>query len=76
LGIDQSIHPDREKTLLIKILSPLCFYGPNVHLNKLLKISIDTLVRKNDWAALLEKLTEEWKDFTLYVGAGRWTYRR
>ncbi|KDR80105.1 hypothetical protein GALMADRAFT_92332 [Galerina marginata CBS 339.88] len=67
LNIDQSIHPERPRTLLIKTLSPLLLYAPEVHLRKLKEISVDSLVRKHDWIGLLDELTGEWKEFTLYA---------
>jgi len=68
LNIDQSIHPETSRTFIIKILSPLLLFGPEVHFRKLEKISVDSLVRKHDWNKLLEELTDDWKEFTLYVG--------
>ncbi|KAF8960337.1 hypothetical protein BDZ97DRAFT_1665959, partial [Flammula alnicola] len=67
LNIDQSIHPERERTPMIRILSPFLLFGPEVHLRKLQEISVDSLVRKHDWGAMLAELTEEWKDITLYA---------
>lgn len=69
LNADQSIHPERDRTLLIKILSPILLYGPDVHLQQLKETSVDSLVAIRRWTALLEQLTNEWKEFTLYVSA-------
>ncbi|KAF8183149.1 hypothetical protein BJ912DRAFT_976800 [Pholiota molesta] len=67
LNIDQSIHPERQRTLLIRLLSPFLLFGPSVHLRKLQEISVDSLVRKHDWKTLQQELTEEWKEITLYA---------
>jgi hypothetical protein len=67
LDSDQSIHPKRSRTCIIKILSPLLFFGPEIHIRKLVKISVDSLVRTHDWDKLLAELTDDWKEFTLYV---------
>ncbi|KAF8155634.1 hypothetical protein B0H34DRAFT_659915 [Crassisporium funariophilum] len=67
LNRDQSIHPERRETMIMKILSPLLLYGPEVHIRKLRKMSVDTLVNNPVWRELLDQLTSEWKEFTLYA---------
>ena len=67
LDADQSIHPERDRTFLMKILSPVLLYGPDIHLRQLEAASVDSLVAIRRWTALLEQLTNEWKEFTLYV---------
>ena len=47
----------------------MLLFGPEVHLRKLVEMSVDTLVRKHVWDKLLAELTSEWKEFTLYVSA-------
>ncbi|KJA18441.1 hypothetical protein HYPSUDRAFT_45303 [Hypholoma sublateritium FD-334 SS-4] len=67
LDVDQSIHPERKRTLLISIFTPFLIFGPSVYLRKLQKISVDSLVRKRDWTALQQELINEWKEITLYA---------
>jgi hypothetical protein len=45
----------------------MLLFGPEVHLSKLVEISVDSLVRKHVWDKLLAELTNDWKEFTLYV---------
>ena len=67
LDVDQSIHPERKRTLLISLLAPFLVFGPSVYLRKLKSISVDSLVRKRDWTTLQQDLINEWKEITLYV---------
>ncbi|KAF8884903.1 hypothetical protein CPB84DRAFT_1850531 [Gymnopilus junonius] len=67
LNAEQSIHPERPKTILMKLLSPLLLYGPEVHLRKLKEISVDLLVKGHRWTSFLQEVTDEWKEFTLYA---------
>lgn len=50
------------------IISPLLLYGAEVYLKKLREISVDYLVNIPVLEDLLGQLTDEWKEFTLYVG--------
>jgi len=45
----------------------MLLFGPEIHLRKLLEMSVDSLVRRHDWDKLLAELTNDWKEFTLYV---------
>ncbi len=67
LDVDQSIHPERKRTLLISLFAPFLIFGPSVYLRKLKSISVDSLVRKRDWTTLQKDLIDEWKEITLYV---------
>jgi len=67
LNRHQSIHPERHRSLFIKITSPFLLYGPENHLGKLVKISVDSIVNKSSWYQYLQNLTDEWKELTLYV---------
>ncbi|KAF9010175.1 hypothetical protein BDQ17DRAFT_1004707 [Cyathus striatus] len=67
LNKNQSIHPDRPRTLLLTIFSPLLLYGPETHYNQLKEMSVDSLVNEPSWVHILKKLTDEWKEFTLYA---------
>ncbi|RXW22040.1 hypothetical protein EST38_g3817 [Candolleomyces aberdarensis] len=65
---DQSVHGERKhKTLLIKILSPLLFSAPDVHLPALEKMWVDGLMHSPVWREAIGKLNEEWQEFTLYA---------
>ncbi|KAF8814774.1 hypothetical protein BYT27DRAFT_7081775, partial [Phlegmacium glaucopus] len=63
----QSIHPERPRTFLMKVLSFFLLYGPAVYLRKLREITVDCLVNEHVWKDLLEQLTADWKEFTLYA---------
>ncbi|KIM46860.1 hypothetical protein M413DRAFT_264641 [Hebeloma cylindrosporum] len=67
LNVNQSIHPERKKTFIIKIVSPLLLFGPESHIRKLTEMSVDSLVRRHDWDKLLADLTNDWKEFALYA---------
>ena len=67
LSRNQSIHPERQRTWLIEIVSPLLLYGAEAHLEKLRDITIDSLINGALWQDVLCKLIDEWKEFTLYV---------
>ncbi|PPR00765.1 hypothetical protein CVT24_000790 [Panaeolus cyanescens] len=64
---NQSIHPEPQRSYIMKLFSPLFLYGPEVHLRKLQQMSVDSLVHTPNWRNLLEKITEEWKEFTLFA---------
>ncbi|KAF8814760.1 hypothetical protein BYT27DRAFT_7334293 [Phlegmacium glaucopus] len=68
LNRGQSIHPERQRPLLMRLMSFLLFYGPVVYLRKLRKITVDGLVNDFMWKDLLGQLTADWKEFTLYAG--------
>ena len=51
----------------MRVMSPFLLYGPEVYMRKLSEITVDSLVNKPVWKNLLEKLTADWKEFTLYV---------
>jgi hypothetical protein len=66
----QSIYtpePERD-SILMKVLSPLMIYGPEIHLRRLEKITIDYMVNKGrTWKVFSEKIFEEWKESILYA---------
>ncbi|KAJ2925936.1 hypothetical protein H1R20_g11162, partial [Candolleomyces eurysporus] len=65
---DESVHGERKhKTLLIKILSPLLFFAPDVHLLALEKMWVDEIMHSPVWREAIGKLNEEWQEFTLYA---------
>lgn len=66
----QSIYtPEPEQdSILMKILSPLMIYGPEIHLRRLEEITIDYMINKcRTWKVFSEKIFEEWKETILYV---------
>lgn len=67
LNREQSIYRERNRSPFIKIMSPFLLYAPENHLRKLLKISVDSLVNQSSWFQFLQKLTDEWKELTLYA---------
>lgn len=50
------------------ILNPLFMFAPEVHMKKLEDVSVDSLMNNPSWELIRNKLTDEWKEFTLYVG--------
>lgn len=76
LNRHQSIHQERHRSRFIKIMSPFLLYGPENHLRKLVKISVDSIVNKSSWFQYLQKLTDEWKELTLYVHITFVTHQR
>ena len=67
LNRNQSIHPERQRTLLMTVISPFLLYGAEVYLGKLREITIDSLLNSALWKNVLSELIDDWKEFTLYV---------
>jgi hypothetical protein len=67
LNRDQSIHPEKQRTYLMTVMSPLLLYGAEVYLRKLQETTVDCHVNKPVWKNVLGLFTDEWKEFTLYV---------
>jgi hypothetical protein len=59
--------PQRERTKLIKLLSPLFFYAPEVHLRDVEKLWTDEVIIETVWNTFMTKLLEEWEDVILWV---------
>ena len=55
------------KSWLIRILAPLLFFAPDVHLLSLEKIFLDGQVKQCHWNTFLTKLESDWEQFILYV---------
>ncbi|CAL1699558.1 unnamed protein product [Somion occarium] len=68
LNRDQSVHgvSKHPRTYLIRILAPLLFNAPMVHLRALEKIWVDQCMCHQPWAVFIEKLKSEWEEFILY----------
>lgn len=70
LLLGQTIHPKQEKkkrTVMMKLLLPVFFFAPREHLRRLETITVDRLVNLKSWKELQERLTDDWKEHTLYV---------
>ncbi|KAJ7037863.1 hypothetical protein C8F04DRAFT_1090427 [Mycena alexandri] len=55
----------RKPTPLIKLMGPLLFYAPSHHLENLHATYTDGIIRIRGWSDFIEKLTSEWRQFTL-----------
>lgn len=66
---NQAIYRDsrHQRSLLIAILSPLLFFGPDAHHRKLEGIYVDQLINQVHWGPFVESLQREWDSNTLYV---------
>ena len=51
----------------MKVVSPLLLYGAEAHLKKLQEITTDSLVNEVVWKEMLDRITDEWREFTIYV---------
>ena len=69
LNRNQSIHPtsERRRTLFMTVVSPLVLYGAEAHLKRLQEISTDYLVNEILWKEMMGRITDEWREFTIYV---------
>jgi hypothetical protein len=67
LSREQTIHEatDHKSSLLMAILSPLLFYAPVAHFKSLEKMYVDGIVTKIPWRRFIDRLNEEWTEFTL-----------
>ncbi|KAH9162671.1 hypothetical protein EDB89DRAFT_1860659, partial [Lactarius sanguifluus] len=64
----KSIYRDsrRKRTKLVRILSPILFFFPDVHLLELQKVWTDEIVVEALWREFMQKLVSEWTEFVLY----------
>ncbi|KAH9071181.1 hypothetical protein EDB83DRAFT_320689 [Lactarius deliciosus] len=64
----KSIYKDsrRKRTMLVRILSPILFFFPDVHLLELEKVWTDKIVVEALWKEFMQKLVSEWTEFVLY----------
>ena len=69
----KSVYKDsrRRRTILIRILSPMLFFFPDVHLLELEKLWTDKIIVEGHWREFMQKLVSEWTDFVLYVSPRR-----
>ncbi|KAH9023863.1 hypothetical protein EDB84DRAFT_1580353 [Lactarius hengduanensis] len=56
----------RKRTILVRILSPILFFFPDVHLLELEKVWTDEIVVEALWREFMQKLVSEWTEFVLY----------
>ncbi|KAI0738982.1 hypothetical protein C8Q80DRAFT_1222247 [Daedaleopsis nitida] len=69
LGRDQSVYNTIKprRTPLIRLLAPLFWNAPEVHLRGLEKIWIDGIIAIIPWSGFIGKLQDEWQEFVLYA---------
>lgn len=70
LSRTQSVHVREQKvphSYLFKILSPILFSAPNVHLKTMTEIWVDRLTRKALWSEFFIRLNDEWQGHTVYA---------
>ena len=69
LNRDQSVYGDRtnRRTWFIKSISILLFLAPDFHLKNLQKMWVDKIMHQSVWEGSLKKVTDEWREFILYV---------
>ncbi|KAF9530150.1 hypothetical protein CPB83DRAFT_851058 [Crepidotus variabilis] len=67
---DVSVHDGiskKPRTWLVKILSPILFSAPDVHLTLLRKMYVDGVLKLPDWEASAKKMNDEWQEFILFA---------
>src|SRR6266567_1106869 len=57
-----------ESSRLIRILSPLLFCAPEVHLREMKELWTDEIIIEITWKKFMTKLQDEWMGFVLWVG--------
>jgi len=69
LNRDQSVHGTRtnKRTWFIKTISLFLFSAPDVHLNTLQKIWVDSIMHKAVWEAAVKKMNDEWRECIIYA---------
>jgi len=69
LNRDDSVygHWTNRRTWFIKSISMFLFSAPDVHLRNLQKMWVDGLMHQSVWEQLMTKVTDEWREFILYV---------
>ena len=59
--------PERERSILISLLSPLLFLAPEVHLREMEKLWTDNVIIESVWKKFMSRLLDEWNDLILWV---------
>ena len=69
LNRDDSVYGDwtNRRTWFIKSISIFLFSAPNVHLKNLQKMWVDGIMHQAVWEESMKKVTDEWREFILYV---------
>lgn len=70
LSRTQSVHDPlgrRSRSYLIKILSPILFSAPDVHLKAMDDLWVDRFALKSILSNFFDTLVEEWKSHAVYV---------
>ncbi|KAF5311120.1 hypothetical protein D9619_007988 [Psilocybe cf. subviscida] len=64
---DFSVYGDKlhPRTWFIKLLSPLFFSAPDVHLVSLQRMWVDALLHKSAWEKMIASMTLQWREFLL-----------
>jgi hypothetical protein len=58
-----------ERSRLIRFLSPLLFFAPEVHLREMKELCADDdIINEVAWKKFMTKLQDEWNGFVLGVG--------
>ena len=57
-----------ERSRLIRVLSPLLFCAPDVHLLEMKQLWTDGIIIERTWKNFMTKLQDEWIGFVLWVG--------
>ena len=58
----------------MKMLSPLLLHGAEVYFMKLQEITNDFLINEVLWKEMLGRISDEWRDFTIYVRLYNFAY--
>jgi len=59
--------PERERSILITLLSPLLFLAPEVHLREMEELWTDSIILQRVWKSFMDKLLGEWDEIILWV---------
>jgi hypothetical protein len=63
----QSVYSTVEgESLLIKLFSPVLFFAPNWHLDKIKEAWTDNLMHSLQWTRYVEEMKSDWQDQVLY----------
>ncbi|KAF8649636.1 hypothetical protein AX16_005724 [Volvariella volvacea WC 439] len=65
----QSVHGDQlgRRSRLIKLLSPLLWFAPDLYLRLLDRMWVDRMINIQHWQDFVEKLLREWSEMVLYA---------
>jgi len=67
LANDQTIYGSQPKrTYLVKVLSVLFFYAPELHLRGLESVYTDFVICRHRWQQFITRLQDDWREFILY----------